>query len=1314
MFVAIGGLIVLLLFAALIAPYFIDWTSYKTAFETEASRVVGQPVRVGGRANIRILPLPRLTFSDLSVGENSDGTPMMTVESFSLDAELMPFLSGDVKIVDMVLHRPRITVEVNEKGAISWTARKESIVDPQKVQLEKVRVVDGSLQVNGLAAGRSLEAVSINADVSAQSLFGPWRIEASGVAEGIASRFDISTGRLQESGSIRLKVTSQRIDEPYRLTADGPVSLNEGVLSWKGSFELGPVASGEDERQPLPVNASGMFEATPERIEVPEYRLEVGPRDDPYTVTGKGAANIREEVSFAMIADGRQIDLDRLSGQQKSADTSLEARLGALKSIVDRIPVPTASGKIDLSLPAIVAGDTVIREFAAIVHPDTTGWKISSLSTILPGNTLVEASGRLGTGGDFGFTGQMLLASRQPTGFAAWLGGENNAALRGLTSAGFSGYVTLTGTQTTLENFELVLDDAQLRGKLQRLAAGKGRPAIIARLSGETIDLDDLVAIYSLAGGSEGGNLSSHDLDIAIQAGQLEAAGLSASQVNAHFRVANGALSVDQVSAGDFLGARIESSGKLSDLLGKPSGNLSIRVAADDASGLAELGARRLGEEGGHLREMLVALSLSPQLSANLEAVMDVEARPQGDQSLANLSLSGTVGGTAFTLRDRFNGQPQQWARGGHDISLKLEQDDPVVLGQQLAIPVSPIGGEGPVTITADFNGVPEDGLSAHFSASTPGTDLTVSGRLEAVRSAGSLLPSPGDMDFDVTLGSKDIDPWMLLSGYPLPGTGEGNPVSAAFKLTGNRERFRLSSLSASVSGNSLAGEVEIERSATGSPRLGGSLAMSVLSLPFLGEIHGGAGTFGGSGLEAGLSDQEFGASLFPGAEGEISVSAEMLEFGFGPTGEQFTGKLQLRDGSVSLQDATAQWLGGAISGNADFRNAQGTAIANLQMNLNDADAAQVIAMAGYPARLAGRLSAGITVDASARSLKALAASLSGSGVVSLKDARFTGIRTSGLEKILRESETDKFEIDNKTVEPLVREAFLLGTFPAGSINGAVSVTKGNAVMRNLQMEDDGGAIEAGVQASLVDGQTTISLTLRPDPGKEALAGADPSVSFNLEGDPAAMTVSTDTSAMEGYLSLRAFEREQRRVELLQEAVLEKQRLRREVIASNARIALRETERQEELRKLQEIQRQLEEERLRREEEERQKAEAEALRKAAEQAALEKAAQAEEEARRAAEAEAARKAVEAEEKVRAQAAAEAEANRIAEEQARAQEAANARNLADEQAARRAAQQTGQSGRADTTTGPTADGPIQLVPRRQPNLFEDLRKKLFGQ
>jgi uncharacterized protein involved in outer membrane biogenesis len=63
--------IILALVAALVGPYFVDWTQYRATFEAEASKLAGQPVRIAGRIDVRILPVPTLTLGRIETGPAS-------------------------------------------------------------------------------------------------------------------------------------------------------------------------------------------------------------------------------------------------------------------------------------------------------------------------------------------------------------------------------------------------------------------------------------------------------------------------------------------------------------------------------------------------------------------------------------------------------------------------------------------------------------------------------------------------------------------------------------------------------------------------------------------------------------------------------------------------------------------------------------------------------------------------------------------------------------------------------------------------------------------------------------------------------------------------------------------------------------------------------------------------------------------------------------------------------------------------------------------------------------------------------------------
>lgn len=1216
MFLTIGGLLVIALFSALIAPVFIDWTAYKQSFEREASRIVGQPVTVSGTASVRILPLPSVTFTDLSVGRYEDGSPMMTVDAFSMNTELMPFLRGEVRIVDLQLDAPKLSIRVSENGTIAWTARKQVVVNPDNVTLEKMQVSNGSIHIEGLAGGRVITGSDFDALVTAQSLYGPWRVDADGNLGGAQTQLEITTGRLQESGTLRVRAAASRSDQPYRLTADGPVSVVEDLLEWDGEFQLIPItestesAPDVDMAAALPLVADGRFNATPDGVNVPEYRVEIGDRADPYTITGNGQLNIREEIYFTAIADGRQIDLDRLEGNPElplGKGTSLDRRLAVLRDLVDRIPIPLTDGEVEFSLPAIVAGDTVIREITANVRPDLNGWLLQGMRAVLPGNTVIEADGKLGTRSDFGFTGQMLLASRQPTGFANWLSGRTNASLRRLKTAGFGADVTITGNQATFDNLELVLDEVMLRGKIQRLAPFDSRAAIIADMSGENINLDDLRAIYALTqSGDETEALTNHDLDIKLRAGTLEAQGFTARDVDARLRVEAGSVSVDSLNAGDFYGAEIRSSGKLANLLEKPSGNFGLSVQAADGTKLVELGERFLGEN-----RFFEALRTDRALVSNVDLTISLDARPQAEGSRGTITITGTAGDTRISLRDRFEGQLTNLPDSAHDLTIQLSQPSPQLLARQLSLPVLPLDAPGPVTLSAELIGVAGEGLKTLIAANTPGTDLSASGvvRLPKPASAAASQLSAAEFDLDLTFGSQDIDPWLLLAGYPLPGSVDATPASLSANLTKKEAQYRFKEASGQYAGIPFRGSVLLDLKAQPRPKVSGQLAMGFFSLPLMAVLTLGEGTLPISGVDSNSAD--FTTPFLTGLDVELELEAKAADFGAAERAQDYSGKLNFVAGEPDIPEFEAQWLGGKVTGSLALKNVSGSAVTTIRLGGEALDADKLAALGGFGSGVSGKANISAGLDANGRNFREMVSTLTGSGLVELVDARIEGISTGDLDDILAVTDAEDFEIESEPVREIVISNLLVGDIEVPAFTSAFSVTQGRISLRNAVVQDDGGSLTGSASYSLGSGEAEFSATVFPDPGEEALEGADPETTFSWRGNPGALERHTDTTALQGYLSLRALEREQRRIEILQASVLEKQRLRREVEVSNTRIASRTQERQRDLRVRDELRRKEENSRLEREAREKvqQEAEEEAARIKVEEEAAQQAAE---------------------------------------------------------------------------------------------------------
>ena len=362
--VFVGGLLVVALFAALIAPLFIDWTDFRKDFEREASRIMGKPVVVHGSVDARLMPFPSVTLNDVRVGQSESGEPLIQVEHFSMDAELAPFLSGEALIFDMRLEQPKAKVRLLPDGTLDWVRGTQG-GNSGKDRRPRKRCGHRRRDRIHRRADRAGPGGSPGSKPNfGPSLAGPWKMEGDAALDGEraaspspAARPDDEAGtlahaRAADAGQAPVRRGTRRRAEDRRLQAELPGQVHADRKQARRG------AAGADQSGALRV--TGGFELTNERIRVPEYRLEIGPKDDPYLVTGEATLDTGKEQEFLLRPTASR------STSAASAITARRARpaatrrfrcasgLTAMMAIAAGIPIPQVPGRASLKLPAIV------------------------------------------------------------------------------------------------------------------------------------------------------------------------------------------------------------------------------------------------------------------------------------------------------------------------------------------------------------------------------------------------------------------------------------------------------------------------------------------------------------------------------------------------------------------------------------------------------------------------------------------------------------------------------------------------------------------------------------------------------------------------------------------------------------------------------------------------------------------------------------------------------------------------------------------------------------------------------------------------
>ncbi len=1138
---ALGGLVVLALFTALLAPFFVNWSSFRLGFEEQASRLLGKKVSVHGTVDARLLPFPSVTLHDVRIGQDVDGAPLMEVAQFSMDLELAPFLSGEARIFDMRIEQPKARLRILKDGTLAWMRGSPAALPADAVVIEDVHITDGQIDLIDEQSGQTRHISGFTGNLSAESLRGPWRGEGNLALDGYEAKFSLLSGEADATTRkmpLRLRITPDF--QPVEVEFDGELTTVDNKPAYHGGFNL---RFTDEETDSEPVNApspgprvKGDFEFTNERVRIPQYRLEVGQTDNPYVVTGEATLDTGLKPEFLLTADGQQIDVNRL-GEGPQAKTgrdpaaSAQRRINAFLKMAASIPIPQVPGRASLKLPAIVINDTTIRDIRLDVRPAGHGWTVDNGVATLPGRTQLEAKGALNLRDRVSFVGDMLVASSQPSGLSDWLSGRVDPAIRQLRSAGFSAKVNLTPQLQRFDNLEIAIGAATLKGRVERQSPQSQMPNLSATLAGNEIDIDAMRALGSLLTGDDAGqDLLDHRIAASLKADRFTALGVAATKVDTAFTIAEGVLSLERLTIGDIEGASLSAKGRVEGSLLSYAGSGTLALKSADPSAFLSMLRARLPQ---HPLLDRLSRNASWYADSDLSAAITVGGAVGGVDVKVNGTANGSTLSSELTLPGVFD------LTGGSKLAFNAALSNPeatVLLGQAGLDPL-PFGGDGPGTLTLGINQAEAGPAAASLSFKTPKTVVEAKGNV-TLQTSGF-----GEGKAHVAVRSEDFEQYLLALGIGLPQFGSGLPAVVEGDLALSPARLELSGLSGQLSGNSFSAALAMDREAPGLP-ITGSVKTDTLDLAWLAEAVYGPMTDSTTGR---LASKPFAMPMFEGADATLDVTATSLHAGMLGVAQNVSGKLIYRGGGVTIDNAAGDWRGGRLSGRVMMSNGEGAGILQLRLAAENADLAPLVwASAGTPVAN-GRLSFGLSAESTGKTPSDLLRSASGSGELRLNDLSVTGLNPDALKPLMAAADRLQGEITEDRVRPLAAPLIHAGSATIGDVTVPFTITGGEARAQNITARAGSTRFEGEGRFDPLDDQVNAVLGLTFDAGDEAISGGDPTIRLGYSGSLEQPKENLDVAAISSFLSQRAFEQERRRVETLQASVLEKQRLRREV-----------------------------------------------------------------------------------------------------------------------------------------------------------------------
>jgi large subunit ribosomal protein L24 len=1103
---------IIALIAALVGPYFIDWNQFRPQFEAEATRIIGAPVRVGGKLDARLLPAPSLQLHSVVVGGAND---LGKVRADKLDVEfsLGSLMRGEWRATELTVNGMSLDLGLDPKGRIDWPASTGTF-NLGSLAIDRLNLT-GRIALHDAASRGTLELNDIAFSGDVRSLAGSIRGDGNFTLSGTRYPFRVSSGQGPDGNGTRVHLNIDPGQRAFSADLDGVLNFETRAPRFEGTVTLaapvGQKTRGDDASQP-PWRIAARVKADYSAARLEAIEVNYGAEERALKLAGNGDIRFGASPLLRAALSARQLDADRFVARDTKDGSAAEPVrvLPALRMLISGIAPPPIPAQIELASEQVMLGGRPLQDIAAEFHGDIASWRVHRLEFRAPGTTKVslsEASAPRAPPDHF--KAALNVESSDPDALMTWLQGRGDIAYRSQKPLRLRGDVTMAENGFAIDAMKADIDGGAVEGRVavsHRQANSGSR--VDADLKAERLDLDAATAfVRSLAGPQADWP---DEAQLSLNIGRAISSGQELRPLVARLGYGPKTISLEQLKIGQPDSVTVEGAGNFDRL--NATGKLALNASAASLGQLTSwitplapsFSARfnAMGTSSGPARVKL-ALNLDKNAGqtdrANVRAVVDIDA-PQ---------LKGVTTITAKPSIASVHGLDLQTI-GRSDIAIetKLSSEQGRALVALLSLDRTVAAGDGPAQFEGSATGVWGGALRLKAKISGAGLDADVEGSAEpwAQETKASL---------NLKVRSADLAP--LLELKPSDTLAQNIGLSSRVSLAGNRLTF--DDLDSTVAGSRLRGRLAFT---LGDERnIEGEIGLDQLALaPAFALAIGAAGHDAGEPLVGGLVKGWRGKVAFqalrgvlPGGSELQPVSGVVKSDGQSLTFDAIKGKIGGGEATTSI-DIKQSPNGIALNASVQFAGVDGTALRYRNL-----------AMPG------GRASMQLALTSQGRSASALSGALSGSGTVTLESARISGLDPRAFEAAVRASDNGQAK-DDARLKQIVEPALSAGALAIASAQIPFNIRDGRLRVGATTLDANGvRAVVSGgydIPADQADIRAALALTM------VGPAAGRPEIQLFAVGTPDALNRSVDVAALSSWLAVRAIDHETRRLDAIE------------------------------------------------------------------------------------------------------------------------------------------------------------------------------------
>lgn len=1093
-----GSLLILLVGGALVIPSFIDWNQYKAEIESTASNLIDRDVTINGDLSLSILPSPAFSAEDVTISNVEGGLApnLISLKSVDVNVAFLPLLSSDVQVKKFILVEPVIALEVDENGKGNWEfgSNDSGSGGSTELSFEQFQIENGQISYQDFMAGTQELVRAINADVTMESLNGPFEVEGNVRYKNLPVYADVTIGTIREGRKVPVNLIGTLLDDDVNfrisggLELDGPAPIGDGKITLS-TDDIGHLIAASQLLDP-----ENTDQLSPEYNQPFSLETEIAYGGDAINISAlsfemgesRGSGNLKATLD----------DLSRFEGSLNINSFNLDDFLAASPTEEQSAPASGEDfnyailndyeGTFAFKLGALEYNEKIASQLDVTLTVTAGGLNVSNMKINMPGGSELALDGTLtAPENNPEFNGDVKLNSGNLRAFLEWLKVDVSSIPTGrLTRLNYASAVRADENILQIYGIDGALDTFQFKGGLSYALQDRMSVGVEAEVSNLNID-------NYLSQTEEESNykqsaamLADFDANYQLTLNNITTGGVTVKKIALNGELFGGNLNARTISVEDFAGFDFNGSLIANDLGTDPRFETSFNTTAAS----------------------LVPLQRAYRFKTDFDiaevGAVAVNGRVNGNFSRTNVDIKSTIGSSKADVNGMINSATQLPDIGSYDVVLTLSNPSLVSLIDQFDLPLEKpaAADDRAVAVNSALKGSMET-VDVDGTLSLAGAEVTLKGNSQFT--AENELSA---FDMAVNVAGPDMREFIRGIGTDFrPSNTELGSINLAMNATGDGANMAFSNIAGNlgptnISGNGSLNGLGAEGETAAKPNFDFTLVIDRIPVKDFMEPEPEVPEEEDWGN---WSDEPMELAIMNEYDGRFSVNAAEIQYD-DYLFENPRFEAILKDGVLTISDFAGQLFGGDVNVAGTFTSAGEL---NMDIGLTGATLNQATSTFAGINPVSGTFDMTQNITGKGISQNALISSLSGDGQVVATPGAISGI------DIPRISEQLDGLSDQSGVLGFLTTALSGGETPYQG--GQTTITMKDGFLQlspfDIQMLGADSAINMGINLAQWKMNLSGDMALSEHPNA-------PPIGLSIAGDLHNPDINYNTKALEGYI----------------------------------------------------------------------------------------------------------------------------------------------------------------------------------------------------